>query len=37
MDGHVTFLSQDINPVALRYLVSSAEKVSPGAVGFSDY
>jgi len=37
MDGHVTFLSQDINPLALRYLVSSAEKVSPGAVGFSDY
>lgn len=37
MDGHVTFLSQDINPVALRYLVSSAEKVSPGSVGFSDY
>ncbi|HUY88364.1 MAG TPA: DUF1559 domain-containing protein [Pirellulales bacterium] len=37
MDGHVTFLSQDINPVALRYLVTSAEKVSPGTVGFSDY
>ena len=37
MDGHVTFLSQDIAPAALRYLISSAEKVSPGAAGFSDY
>ena len=38
MDGHVTFLSQDIQPVVLRYLVSSAEKVSPSTVGgFSDY
>jgi prepilin-type N-terminal cleavage/methylation domain-containing protein/prepilin-type processing-associated H-X9-DG protein len=37
MDGHVTFLSQDISPVVLRYLVSAAEKVSPGAAGFSDY
>ena len=37
MDGHVTFLSQDISPQVLRYLVSSAEKVSPGAAGFSDY
>jgi prepilin-type processing-associated H-X9-DG protein len=30
MDGHVQFLAQDINPVTMRYLVSSAEKVSPG-------
>lgn len=38
MDGHVTFLSQDIAPLVLRYLVSSAEKVSPSTVGgFSDY
>ncbi|HJT34877.1 MAG TPA: DUF1559 domain-containing protein [Pirellulales bacterium] len=38
MDGHVTFLSQDIQPLVLRYLVSSAEKVSPSTVdGFSDY
>lgn len=38
MDGHVTFLSQDIQPLVLRYLVSSAEKVSPSSVGgFSDY
>ena len=38
LDGHVTFLSQDIQPVVLRYLVSSAEKVSPSTVGgFSDY
>ncbi|HEX7376529.1 MAG TPA: DUF1559 domain-containing protein, partial [Pirellulales bacterium] len=38
MDGHVTFLSQEIQPLVLRYLVSSAEKVSPSTVGgFSDY
>lgn len=38
MDGHVTFLSQDIQPLVLRYLVSSAEKVSPSTVGgFSEY
>ena len=38
LDGHVTFLSQDIQPVVLRYLVSSAERVSPSTVGgFSDY
>lgn len=38
LDGHVTFLSQDIQPLVLRYLVSSAEKVSPSTVGgFSDY
>jgi prepilin-type processing-associated H-X9-DG protein len=38
MDAHVTFLSQDIQPLVLRYLVSSAEKVSPSTVGgFSDY
>jgi prepilin-type N-terminal cleavage/methylation domain-containing protein/prepilin-type processing-associated H-X9-DG protein len=37
MDGHVTFLSQDISAAVLRYLTSSNEKVSPGAAGFSDY
>jgi prepilin-type processing-associated H-X9-DG protein len=37
MDGHVNFLSQDTNPVVLRFLVSSAEKVSPGVFGVSDY
>lgn len=38
LDGHVTFLSQDISPLVLRYLVSSTEKVSPSTVsGFSDY
>ena len=38
MDGHVTFLSQDIAPLVLRYLCSSAEKISPSVVGgFSDY
>jgi prepilin-type N-terminal cleavage/methylation domain-containing protein/prepilin-type processing-associated H-X9-DG protein len=37
MDGHVTFLGQDINPVVLRFLVSSQEKVSPGTFGVSDY
>jgi prepilin-type N-terminal cleavage/methylation domain-containing protein/prepilin-type processing-associated H-X9-DG protein len=36
MDGHVTFLSQDISPVILRYLVSSAEKVNPTIVGGFD-
>ncbi|HVX15387.1 MAG TPA: DUF1559 domain-containing protein [Pirellulales bacterium] len=38
LDGHVTFLSQDLAPLVLRYLVSSAERVSPSVVGgFSDY
>jgi prepilin-type N-terminal cleavage/methylation domain-containing protein/prepilin-type processing-associated H-X9-DG protein len=38
LDGHVTFLSQDIQPLVLRYLVSAAERVSPSSVGgFSDY
>ncbi|HVX11364.1 MAG TPA: H-X9-DG-CTERM domain-containing protein, partial [Pirellulales bacterium] len=38
LDGHVTFLSQDIAPLVLRYLASSAERVSPTVVGgFSDY
>ncbi|HET6881384.1 MAG TPA: DUF1559 domain-containing protein [Pirellulales bacterium] len=38
MDAHVNFLSQDIQPIVLRYLCSSAEKVSPSSVGgFSDY
>jgi len=38
MDGHVTFLSQDISPVVLRYLTSSAERVSPTIVGgFNSY
>jgi prepilin-type N-terminal cleavage/methylation domain-containing protein/prepilin-type processing-associated H-X9-DG protein len=37
MDGHVNFLSQDISPVVLRFLTSSAEKTSPGTFGFSDY
>lgn len=45
MDGHVTFLAQEIQPAVLRYLVSSAEKVSPGIAsgggsaggGFVDY
>ena len=34
MDGHVTFLSQDIEPMVLRYLVSSAEKVNPGTLDY---
>jgi prepilin-type N-terminal cleavage/methylation domain-containing protein/prepilin-type processing-associated H-X9-DG protein len=38
LDGHVSFLSQDLSPVILRYLCSSAEKISPStAGGFSDY
>lgn len=37
MDGHVNFLSQDINAAVLRYLTSASERVSPGAAGFSDY
>jgi prepilin-type N-terminal cleavage/methylation domain-containing protein/prepilin-type processing-associated H-X9-DG protein len=36
LDGHVQFLSQDISPVVLRYLVSSAEKVNPSQVGGFD-
>jgi hypothetical protein len=32
----VTFLSQDLSPVVLRYLVSSAEKVNPSLVGGFD-
>ncbi len=34
MDGHVTGLSQDINPVVLRYLVTAAEKVPPGTTDY---
>lgn len=34
LDGHVTFLSQDIEPMVLRYLVSSAEKVNPGTADY---
>jgi prepilin-type N-terminal cleavage/methylation domain-containing protein/prepilin-type processing-associated H-X9-DG protein len=34
MDGHVSSLSQDINPVVLRYLVTSAEKVTPGTTDY---
>jgi prepilin-type N-terminal cleavage/methylation domain-containing protein/prepilin-type processing-associated H-X9-DG protein len=30
MDGHVNFLAEDINPVVLRYLVTSHEGVAPG-------
>ena len=30
MDGHVSFLAEDINPVVLRYLVTSKEGVAPG-------
>jgi prepilin-type processing-associated H-X9-DG protein len=38
LDGHVTFLSQDLAPLVLRYLTSSAERVSPTVVGgYSDY
>ena len=37
LDGHVTFLAQDINPVVLRFLCTSKEKVSPGAFGQADY
>ncbi len=38
LDGHVTFLSQDLAPVILRYLCSSCEKVNPSSVGgFNDY
>lgn len=36
-DGHVTFLSQDINPVVLRFLGSAKEKVSPSTFGDADY
>ncbi|HUY33266.1 MAG TPA: DUF1559 domain-containing protein [Pirellulales bacterium] len=36
MDGHVTFLNQDIQPAVLRYLVTAAEKVSPSIVGNFD-
>ncbi len=34
MDGHVTFLSQDIEGMVLRYLVSAAEKVSPNTADY---
>jgi prepilin-type N-terminal cleavage/methylation domain-containing protein/prepilin-type processing-associated H-X9-DG protein len=37
MDAHVTFLSQDINPVVFRFLCTSKEKVSPGSFGNVDY
>ncbi|HWB12508.1 MAG TPA: DUF1559 domain-containing protein [Pirellulales bacterium] len=38
LDGHVNFLSQDIQPLVLRYLVSSQERVSPSNVsGFEGY
>jgi prepilin-type processing-associated H-X9-DG protein len=29
MDGHVTFLSERINPITIRYLVTAAEGVAP--------
>jgi len=34
MDGHVNFLAEDINPVVLRYLVTSHEGVAPGTGGY---
>lgn len=34
MDGHVTFLNQDIEGMVLRYLISAAEKVSPNTVDY---
>ncbi len=36
LDGHVQFLSQDLSPVILRYLVSAAERVNPSIVGGFD-
>src|SRR5262249_7664909 len=29
MDGHVTFLSEKINPITIRYLVTASEGIAP--------
>jgi prepilin-type N-terminal cleavage/methylation domain-containing protein/prepilin-type processing-associated H-X9-DG protein len=34
MDGHVSFLAEDINPVTLRYLVTPNEGVAPGQADY---
>jgi prepilin-type N-terminal cleavage/methylation domain-containing protein/prepilin-type processing-associated H-X9-DG protein len=31
LDGHVTFISEDIDPVVLRRLVTASEKIAPNA------
>jgi prepilin-type N-terminal cleavage/methylation domain-containing protein/prepilin-type processing-associated H-X9-DG protein len=34
MDGHVTFMGEDINVVVLRYLVTMAEGIPPGTADY---
>ncbi len=34
MDGHVSFLAEDINPITLRYLVTAYEGVVPGQADY---
>jgi prepilin-type processing-associated H-X9-DG protein len=37
MDGHVTFLSSSLDPVALRFMVTAAEGIPVTSRGVSDY
>jgi prepilin-type N-terminal cleavage/methylation domain-containing protein/prepilin-type processing-associated H-X9-DG protein len=37
LDGHVAFLSQEIEPLVMRYLITGTERISPATLGDASY